>query len=135
MSVLPDRPSELIRVALDDLEKCEADPRYETHMYSWHDPHDGKCLVCMAGAVMAKRLGAPPALSLAPYSYDFQTARKLRAIDYGRCGLLDEMLFQLNIERPKELPSYIDVAYYDDDPAAFKSDMRKLAELLEAHGL
>ena len=36
---LPDKPSELIRVALGDLAKCMADPRYFIDMRGWHIPH------------------------------------------------------------------------------------------------
>ena len=34
-NALPDKPSELIRVALSDLEKTEADDRYEVHIEEW----------------------------------------------------------------------------------------------------
>ena len=55
MSELPDKPSELIRLALADLRKCEADPRYLIDMAQWHRPVTSElCHVCLAGAVMAR---------------------------------------------------------------------------------
>jgi hypothetical protein len=58
MQILPDKTSELLEVALRDLEACEADPKYRVAMHTWHHyltPED-VCLVCLAGAVMAKSL-------------------------------------------------------------------------------
>lgn len=34
---LPEKPSELIRLALRDLETVEANPHYEVNMASWHN--------------------------------------------------------------------------------------------------
>lgn len=59
---LPDEPSKLIRVALRDLEKCENDFRYRVDMSFWHNASEetGVCSVCLAGATLAKTMGAPP---------------------------------------------------------------------------
>ena len=56
VATLPDKPSELIRLALSDLEKCEGDSRYEVDMNEWHVPTQKGhvCYVCLAGSVMAK---------------------------------------------------------------------------------
>ena len=58
MKKLPDKLSDLFTVALDDLERCIADPRYEINMRDWISLNTStkKCEVCMAGAVMAKTL-------------------------------------------------------------------------------
>jgi hypothetical protein len=56
---LPDKLSELIRVAVQDMEACRIDPRYKLDMSVWHIPRDGICRVCMAGAVLAKTCGYP----------------------------------------------------------------------------
>ena len=56
---LPDKPWELIRLALHDLELCEASPRYKINMGTWHSADLTKrnvCNVCLAGSVMAKSL-------------------------------------------------------------------------------
>ena len=64
METLPDTLHGLLRVGLDDLRLCEADPGYTVDMNHWHLPSKlmkpGTCLVCVAGAVMAKTLGVPP---------------------------------------------------------------------------
>jgi hypothetical protein len=59
---LPNKPSELIRVALKDLEEAERDPHYEVEMCTWHRPSSttGVCTVCLAGSVLAKSCGVVP---------------------------------------------------------------------------
>lgn len=54
---LPNKLSKLIRIALEDLEKCEVDSFYLIDMYDWvlKDNQDESCSVCFAGAVMVNR--------------------------------------------------------------------------------
>lgn len=61
MNKLPNKLSDLLRLAVRDAQACEADPKYKLEMETWHCPsHDGRvCFVCMAGAVMAKTQGIP----------------------------------------------------------------------------
>ena len=90
---LPNTLSGLLRVAVEDGRKVQADPRYVFDMSIWHDPmkvegEDTVCSVCMAGAVMAMRLDAPIEKVVDPDNYqdkgdlEFQ----LRAIDNLRSG-------------------------------------------------
>ena len=62
MSRLPDRPSDLLELALVDLALAEADGRYLVNMWHWHLPalvaSDEACEACLAGSVMAFSLGA-----------------------------------------------------------------------------
>ena len=56
MKKLPNKPSELLKVALTDLELVEGDSKYRVDMRNWHTPqYDKTCEVCLAGSVMAKR--------------------------------------------------------------------------------
>ena len=133
---LPDRPSELIRLALADLALCAADPNYRIDMYEWHNPQDdGVCQVCLAGAVMAKSLNAPPAAEL--YSSDFpENRKKIKALDAFQEGLVCGALAYLGHDlsnwghgaRDRE------ITRYRADAGAFMADMRKLADDLEAAG-
>lgn len=82
MSRLPDRPSELIRLALRDLRSAIASG-YLVNMNDWHTPllrREGgefvvsrdergraRCEVCLAGAVMACSLGAPRDRDMGPF--------------------------------------------------------------------
>ena len=53
---VPAKISDLIQLALDDVDKCEKDGRYVIDMDNWHQPGVKKCHVCLAGAVMAQTL-------------------------------------------------------------------------------
>lgn len=52
----------LLRQAVADARALSHDPRYKLLMTTWHHPDSltGKCLICMAGAVMARRLQILP---------------------------------------------------------------------------
>lgn len=130
MKPLPDKPSELIRLALADLEECEKDPRYAIGMVRWHAPEDGRCVVCLAGAVMAKSLDAPIDQFVVPE--DDQKA--LYALDEFRVGnILQALLYMGYPSSPIE--NYRFINRYGTDRDVFKSDMRTLAEDLEKAGL
>lgn len=59
--MLPDKPSELIKLALNDLEKAEKSSDYVIDMSQWKSlsKNTGKCSVCLAGSVMAGTLQVP----------------------------------------------------------------------------
>lgn len=140
MSQLPDKPSELIRLALSDLEKCEADPRYSIDMERWHKPN-GTCAVCLAGAVMAQTCGVPVDNDVSPHSCMGGDTKKLMALDDFRVGFVDSAVGKLghilphNFQLDDQDEGYRDMPLYEDDQAAFKADMRKLADDLEQVGL
>lgn len=131
MSSLPDKPSELIRVALADLAKVEADPRYVVDMGMWHEPlappFDGKCAVCLAGAVMAGTLGISAERSLRPEDFDDDTNRKLDDLDEMRLGWVPDRFDFSDHGRP--------ITKYADNPARFRADMERFASDLEEAGL
>lgn len=105
---LPDKLSELLRVAVADAQKCEADPRYRLRMDRWHAGmrDSPTCDVCMAGAVMAKTLGADPLCSVSPNSRP-EDASKLRAIDQMRYGDFPAAASRLgiNVDRAFLIPA------------------------------
>jgi hypothetical protein len=93
-AALPDKLSALIRVAVADMRKVQADPRYELDARTWHEPRDtddnkAVCAVCMAGAVMANTLSADlnDDLSIGDFGDD---ADKLDALDDVRGGFCDD---------------------------------------------
>jgi hypothetical protein len=152
MTSLPDLPSALIVVALADLAKVEADPRYAVNMSWWHRPKDKsrRCVVCLAGAVMAKTLGSDPTKYLAPYSFDRDVAQKLNALDAFRVGGESVFLGLATmssivptrdvINRVLADPSSFDhllvsVPAYAKDPLGFVAAMTLLASRLREIGL
>lgn len=87
---LSDRPSALIRQAMDDLEYVERTPGYKVHMGIWHGMRGGSCYVCMAGSVMAGTLQADMSRDYTTGSFQdrHNTSGKLNALDAFRQGLV-----------------------------------------------
>lgn len=135
-AVLPDKLSELIHVALRDLEAAEKAPNIVIDMGEWHTPlADGKCAVCLAGAVMRGTFGVNDGISYAPAWFDASLRRKLEAIDLLRTGYVAVAIAR---RTPKLEPTDAfdrDITPYSEDPAAFKADMLQLAKDLEEAGL
>lgn len=127
---LPNKLSALLKIALTDLEAIEKSARYKVQMGSWHYPgDDGKCEVCLAGAVMAKRGGADRRLSLEPESfYDEKTACKLRAIDSLRGGNLRYAFSLMGIEVPESLPELLDENRYSEWDGHRQLSIEELSE-------
>lgn len=85
---LPDKASDLLELALKDMEAIRNNPEYLLDMGAWHraDVYTGKCHVCLAGAVIASRLDLPPAVSVNLSDFDEPTVLKLLALDNIRRG-------------------------------------------------
>lgn len=132
MSVLPEKLSALIRVAVADLEKVESDRQYKVKMSSWHCPVAGRCEVCLAGAVMAMSLGAPVGASCLPNGFEDED-RGLRALDYVRQGYVSVTLGVLGVAWPKMW--YEDVTPYKVSGPEFKTQLLGIATKLEVKGL
>jgi hypothetical protein len=142
---LPRHPSTLLRVAIDDWEKVARTPGYKMDLLSWHEPADGACYVCFAGACMAGTLGANPALSLCPERFGADS-KALFALDRIRKGYVVDFLELLNraplgeaeIDKLYELfpGGYAEVhpVKVGTKGAAFIRDMKRIAAQLESIG-
>jgi hypothetical protein len=146
MKTLPDKPSELIRLAIGDLCKVEKNPIYRINMNVWHSPNykDMICEVCLAGAVMAGSLDANPSFLTSPLDYcEPSIYCKLQALDKFRRGTFLEGVSYLeragaisSDERVKleELLGAKPHERHEENSAQFKSDMLALANFFESHG-
>ena len=134
---LPDLPSELIRLALADLEKVERQRKYVVDMAVWHSPESKRCVVCLAGSVIAKSLGGAIGDELGPASFDEATEKKLCALDHYRDGEVYAATVKLGREWPEneQLREIVDITEYSEDPDQFHADMHRLADDLEKAGL
>jgi len=129
---LPDKMSDLLSLALDALEACEADPNYFVYMGEYHKPaDDGTCSVCLAGSAMAKVLGADKTRWLWPDNFDDRLEKKLRAIDRLRQGRVYEAAKELGIAAPFDS---VAIPYYSVSPEEFKAVLRGLAAKLKELG-
>ena len=136
---LPDKPSELIRVALEDVKKVENTPGYKVNLHEWNEVRrDGLCHVCLGGSVLVQRCGAKngesPGVLLEQKRIDHETYRKLYALDYFRWGNVKAGLDEMGISSV-DLPGQLLVTDYKNGPAAFFHDMENVARVLEARGL
>lgn len=140
---LPNKPSELTRVALRDLSRVERSKAYQVNFGYWHKPDTdiGKCLVCFSGAVIAKTLNTPIDLSVHPNHFKKQDERKLWALNDFKAGDITDGLMEMHIGARtiqrvyKKLGACTLVTQYKHSPKEFKRDMRKLARDLEKAGV
>jgi hypothetical protein len=147
---LPNKPSALIRVAVEDLKQVERHKRlYKVDMDIYHCPlsyfddennesiPDPKkpCYVCFAGSVIAKTLKADRTQELNPEDFDSDTYKKLEALNLFRIGMIEKGLYKMDLEQPKYVAKEAKVVDYEDDPKEFKKEMLALANTLEGAGL
>lgn len=149
MKTLPNKPSELIRVALADLRECEDDPNYDIHMSSWHTFNNvtAKCQVCLAGAVMAKTFEVPLRKAMGPDDPEFnsgqQVAFKLFALDQIREGKIYHGVWTImaadiktkDIEKIRKVEwDNLPIPHHRIDREGFHKTLQKVADGLEAIG-
>lgn len=134
MKTLPDKPSELLRVALGDLEKCEKDPNYIIMMNDWHTVRGDKCAVCLAGVVIAKSLEANVEWNYDPDNYDRTVRHKLRALNQFRTGSNRAALGFMGIAPPEGLKNFV-ASQYHMNSKKFKTEMNDTIEQLQGFGL
>lgn len=136
---LPDKPSELILVAMEDFEKIEKNPHYEIYMKHWHFWDEEKCHVCFAGAVMANTLKLPQTVEARPADFGIEIDSKLRAIDWIGGGNFVMSLDCLG-KYSSNIPTLYDCEYRMNYLSSFnrhewKMHMATIIGILQAEGL
>lgn len=141
MMRLPDMPSDLITLALEDLIKVEATEQYEVRMSQWHCPSKAYggdflfCQVCFAGAVMAMTLRSSIVHYCDPMSFDEPIKSKLHALECFRLGNVEAAFSRLGKKSSQGTHFNREIPEYGVNQQKFKSDMRKLAQDLKGAGL
>jgi len=132
---LPDVPSELILLALNDLELIEKNPNYIVNMTRWHDycDVDQICYACFAGAVMAGTLRSNFREVLDPHDFG-KNYNKLAALDAFRLGDIILGLHEMGIHKTNILSDYFRVTPYQESPKAWKIDMMAMVDFLKSKG-
>ncbi len=134
MKTLPDKPSELIRLAVHDLEKIEGDERYQFCMAQWHYPvENGPCFVCLAGAVMGGTLRAGDREVCFPATFGKRNAGRLMALESLARGNFTEAFSRMGIEGTPPLTDFA-MPYYREDFEQFKADLLTVADYFEEGG-
>lgn len=134
MNNLPNKPSELILLALHDLELCEADKNYKIAMGTWHIPHKKYCSVCFAGAVMAKELNYPLEKYVGWSSVSCEPEhKKFVALDNFRTGATIMAFGFMGLKSNLGYEFDRSICQYKDNKTKFKEDMTCLAfDLMDA---
>ncbi len=147
--LLPDKPSDLIEVALNDLRRVRKSKKFKIDMYDWFSGQlDGRCSVCLAGAVMAKTLNLKVSegdtlipncnLRVSPVS------AKLEALNSFRTGEVIQGLRDMGIYVDTLSKESVDEFYAVDGTVPYYSAvnsrpffnaMRKMIEVLRKYNL
>lgn len=144
---LPDRPSELLKLAMADLDAVRADPQYHVDMAAWHIPQsNGVCAVCLAGSVMANTLGLESKNAI----YGIETFEKLAdeagangrslavkmvALDNIRRGYVAEAVEMMGYRVEFENPDDARRGTVFESDHQFDERMQRIVGFLEYHGL
>ena len=140
---VPERLSDLIRMALADLNNIEVNPNYIVDMLEWHRKDDDSpiCRVCLAGSVMANTLDAPLEEDLAPFDFGKDWEVALHILDDLRHSFISTPTFRSLfvgeevLERIKYDIASVGVPRYDKEPLLFKARLSEIASILEGAGL
>lgn len=137
-------PSILIKIALEDLEKCEQSELYKIEMSSWYiseEYNSNECLVCLAGSVLAQNFQEELSYFSSDELYNGidpfnipDIENKLYALNLFREGLLKEAFKKLNIKMPKNMVSPYIISDYHKNSKLFKKDLLDLIKYLESYG-
>lgn len=147
---LPDKPSELIKIALKDLTMVENTPGYKIAMSSWHEPittsdQGPVCMVCLAGSVIAGTFKALIGSHQSPATItaDKQTRDKLLSLDWLRMGQIKQFLRYNGVpddeannlaSRVQKSSGYLPIKNYNSSPEKFKKALCRVSQILEDEG-
>ena len=134
MDITKLKPSELIRVALNDLMRCYNDSEYVVSMGAWHVPNLASCQVCLAGAVMAKTLGSDSNQLFGPSSFSRPIDSILWALNELRMGAVSSAFGYLELGFAGGSKFNRDITSWHVDSIRFMGDMNQLADDLHAEG-
>ena len=144
-SKLPEKPSELILIALKDLRAAEESEKYDINMGDWHNPPvpniygDGdidKCAVCLAGSVMAFSLEGDIKHWYIPNDF-LEEQGKLISLDEFRLGQIHwglKAFFEDAHFNCASIQSKVDIPNYHYDRKGFYQAMTEMADYLEKRG-
>ena len=128
---LPDKPSDLLELALKDLLKAEQDENLEIVMQYWHFPRKGKCLVCLAGACLHYEYGLSSNQTYTNLKISDSVIDKLLALNLLRRGEVRTALRYL--DRNTKVSDIIP-AQYEKDRDLFIQQIEELVVELRKEG-
>jgi len=154
---LPDKLSDIILIALEDLRKAERSKKYKVNMNIEHRPN-GVCQVCLYGSIMAQCDGVDETMTVGLDDFSNRECYIFDALDWLRQYDFETMLGLFVGDRPlnrKEAKALValeehfnikewsigrgkdadHLPSYDWDAVAFKHNMETVAAILQEHRL
>jgi len=141
---LPNKPSELLLLALEDMEILEKNPQIEFSMRRWvfASPATNECAVCWAGSVMYNSLGIRGTACPETLNANHSLKNKLYALNDFRTGNITMAMTSLGLSRylTGALGYYMaeqdELRYLsNEDRTEWKNYMLDLIGILQAEGL
>jgi hypothetical protein len=129
---LPDKLSDLIDVALRDLDAFIAEGNIVSMEDRWLTEVGGKCIGCLAGAVMCQSLGLREVYVVYRDLPEHLHA-KMYALDNLRLGNVTRVFVALK-RRPPSVDLDRRITPFVQSPTEFVKDMKQLADDLRSHG-
>jgi hypothetical protein len=128
-----------LKQALEDSKEIEKDRRYRHDPFACHDLEGRKCLVDLAGSVMAIRLGVPPIMQTEPCFFESSYQKMLDALSYCEIGDWSQALYTIGVTdgplRKKIEEEIAGLPEYDVDRVEYYEIMNKAVKVLKKHGL
>lgn len=142
MGILPNMPSELIRLAINDLMTFELNESFEIRMEKWIEylRETDICTISMEGAVMVETLGCNYKNQI-DHLKDLPVieSNKIMAINDIRQGDLEVAAIRLSVDKNQQKTNRVMKKWwpisYKHNKERFKDNMLKLASLYEREGL
>lgn len=129
-----------IRQAIHDQRLCEKDIMYKVDMGVFHTPwFNLSCSVCLAGGIMAKRLGADRTRHCLPMDYSTEIENMLLALDEIRRGRMGQFVLEVKIPTIQAIFKsksmfWLRKKHYACNPGKFKRCLLRVADMLERRG-
>jgi hypothetical protein len=133
VDTLPNKPSELLTLALADLAKVERSKRYKVNMSNWHVPiRTDLCQVCLGGSVLAKSLNYPFNLEFKTNLVPDSVIEKVVALNRFRVGDVSRALMHLGYGADTyNAFTWLYAPEYADDKKAWRKVMRGIVRDLK----
>lgn len=138
---LPNKPSALLRLAVNDCKKVQKMKTRKLQMLSWHhwSSIDNVCSVCMAGSIMDRTLKVDLKRNIIPADFDFDKQNKLHAVNEMRNGNFDSAFSLLDMKdkynyKINQISSFVSRNFCFFKNRAPWNIYLKAADMLEALG-
>ena len=131
----PEKYWQLLELALADFDVISQDPNYDINMMVYHDgATKRKCVVCLAGSVMARTLQADRTKMYSTYNFR-SWSKALNNISNIALGSRPDFFPKEHEEAFWKFQEPLQDKPYDADPAHWRAHMSRVVEWLKERDL